>query len=565
MPFDILIKNGRIVDGTGSPGRYGNVAITGGLITGIGDVDGPAKRTIDADGLTVTPGFFDTHTHYDAQLCWDRLATSSCWHGVTTVLTGNCGYGLAPARREHVDYLTRLMSRVEGMPLGVLQDGVPFEWDTFPEYLDFLGRRLGVNVSAQVAHSPLRYYVMGPDSQDRAATEHEVREMQRHLAIAMDAGAVGLSTLKASFQQGVDGRAVPSQLAELDEIYALGEVLRQRKRGVITVSPFPGASHISVEFREFLVDLSLKTGRPVIWNQFQHRWDMPDEWRSLLDYMDRAVSKGANIYAVSKCQSLDLELNLSHTTLFDSLPTWRETLKQPDADKRRLLADSAHRSKLRAEFDKPPEIGTMVHRNKLMRVHATTRPENKSLEGRLVSELAAETETHPVDYFLDLALEEGLETRFIFKGMMNGDPAAVEEIIKSPYCLPGVSDAGAHLDMDCGVDFIALFLRHWVGEVGIMPFEEAIRRLTSMPANVLGLTDRGTLTNGKAADVVMFEADRLEALPREMLPDLPGGAERIIQRAQGVKAVIVNGEILIEDGEHTGSWPGRILPGPIGS
>jgi N-acyl-D-aspartate/D-glutamate deacylase len=205
----------------------------------------------------------------------------------------------------------------------------------------------------------------------------------------------------------------------------------------------------------------------------------------------------------------------------------------------------------------------MVHRNKLMRVHATTRPENKSLEGRLISELAAETETHPVDYFLDLALEEDLETRFIFKGMMNGDPAAVEEIIKSPYCLPGVSDAGAHLDMDCGVDFIALFLRHWVGEVGIMPFEEAIRRLTSMPANVLGLTDRGTLTNGKAADVVMFEADRLEALPREMLPDLPGGAERIIQRAQGVKAVIVNGQIVIEDGEHTGSWPGRILPGPI--
>ncbi len=561
MAVDVLIENARIVDGTGAAARYGGVAVSEGRITGVGDVGGPAKRVIDADGLTVTPGFFDTHTHYDAQLCWDRLATSSCWHGVTTVLTGNCGYGLAPARAEHVDYLTRLMARVEGMPLDVLQEGVPFEWESFPDYLDFLGRQLGVNVAAQVAHSPLRYFVMGPDSQDRAATEAEVGEMQRHLALAMDAGAVGLSTLKASFQQGVDGRAVPSQKAELEEIYALGDVLRQKGRGIITVSPFPGASHISPEFRAFLVDLSDKTGRPVIWNQFQHRWDMPDEWRNLLAFMEEAVGKGANIYAVSKCQSLDLELNLNHTTMFDTFPAWRETLKKPHEEKCRLLADPGHRAKLREEFDAPPAMGTMVNRNRLMRVQSTNLPQNKATEGRLVLELAAEAGKHPVDYFLDLALEEDLQTRFLFKGMMNGDPAAVEQIIKSPYCLPGVSDAGAHLDMDCGVDFIALFLRHWVGEVGVMSFEEAIRRLTSMPANVLGLTDRGVLEEGRAADIVMFDADRLDALPRELRPDLPGGAKRIIQRAQGVKAVMVNGEIVIEDGEHTGVWPGRVLPG----
>ena len=561
MAVDVLIENARIVDGTGAAARYGGVAVSEGRIAGVGDVSGPAKRVIDADGLTVTPGFFDTHTHYDAQLCWDRLATSSCWHGVTTVLTGNCGYGLAPARPEHVDYLTRLMARVEGMPLNVLQEGVPFEWESFPDYLDFLGRKLGVNVAAQVAHSPLRYFVMGPDSQDRAATDAEISEMQRLLATAMDAGAVGLSTLKAGFQRGVDGRAVPSQKAEPEEVYALGEVLRQKGRGIITVSPFPGASHISPEFRAFLVDLSDKTGRPVIWNQFQHRWDMPDEWRNLLAFMEEAAAKGTNIYAVSKCQSLDLELNLNRTTLFDTFPVWRETLNQPHAAKRRLLADPAHRVKLREEFDAPPAAGAMVNRNLLMRVQNVDLPRNKAAEGRLVLDLAAEAGKHPVDYFLDLALEEDLQTRFLFKGMMNGDPAAVEQIIKSPYCLPGVSDAGAHLDMDCGVDFIALFLRHWVGEVGVMSFEEAIRRLTSMPANLLGLTDRGVLAEGMAADIAMFDADRLDALPRELLPDLPGGAKRIIQRAQGVKAVMVNGEIVIEDGEHTGAWPGRVLPG----
>ena len=239
MAVDVLIENARIVDGTGADARYGGVAVSEGRIVGVGEVSGPAKRVIDADGLTVTPGFFDTHTHYDAQLCWDRLATSSCWHGVTTVLTGNCGYGLAPARPEHVDYLTRLMARVEGMPLNVLQEGVPFEWESFPDYLDFLGRKLGVNVAAQVAHSPLRYFVMGPESQDRAATDAEISEMQRLLATAMDAGAVGLSTLKASFQRGVDGRAVPSQKAEPEEVYALGDVLRQKGRGIITVLPSP--------------------------------------------------------------------------------------------------------------------------------------------------------------------------------------------------------------------------------------------------------------------------------------------------------------------------------------
>ena len=232
-----------------------------------------------------------------------------------------------------------------------------------------------------MAHSPLRYFVMGPDSQDRAATAAEISEMQRLLAAAMDAGAVGLSTLKASFQRGVDGRAVPSQKAEPEEVYALGDVLRQKGRGIITVSPFPGASHISPEFRAFLVDLSDKTGRPVIWNQFQHRWDMPDEWRNLLAFMEEAAAKGANIYAVSKCQSLDLELNLNRTTLFDAFPVWRETLNQPHAEKRRLLADPAHRVKLREEFDAPPAAGAMVNRNLLMRVAERGPPPEQGCGG----------------------------------------------------------------------------------------------------------------------------------------------------------------------------------------
>ena len=556
MAVDLLIKDGLIVDGSGSTPFQGNVAISDGKIVGAGPVGDGAHRTIHADGLAVAPGFFDMHTHYDSQVCWDPLATSSCWHGITSILTGNCGYGIAPAKESDQEYLMQLMSHVEGIPLDVLRDGIDWEWGSFGDYLRRLQRSLGVNVAAQVAHLPLRYYVMGPDACERAATTDEITQMAELLHEAMAAGATGLSSLKSIHNRGPNGTAVPTQKCELAEIQALGEVLGELRRGIITISPHPGASNIDQEFRDFLVDLSLTTGRPVVWNQFQHRWDMPDVWRELLQFMEEAAGRGAQVYAVSKCQSLDLEFNLVLGQHFDPLPTWKEVLHKPHEEKTRLLADSKTRDRLRVEWDQPS--GATMRRADVL-VQRTSMPEHRQLEGKHLADLAAERRQHPVDYLIDLALAEDLKTQFVYPGVMNGDPEAVSQIITSPYCLPGVSDAGAHLDQDCGVDFTGKLLGHWVRERGVMSLQEAVRRLTSWSASMLGITDRGLIREGLAADLVLFDPATIRALPREFISDLPGGKERIIQRAEGIAAVLVNGQVLIEDNEHTGALPGKLL------
>jgi N-acyl-D-aspartate/D-glutamate deacylase len=560
MGYDAIFKGGTVVDGSGSPGFRADVAVKDGQIAAVGDLKTESGRIIDAEGCTVAPGFIDMHTHYDVQLCWDPLATSSCWHGVTTVLTGNCGYGIAPLNHEHRDYVAALMSYVEGISLDVLESAVDWKWNTFGEYLKRLrGNGLGVNVAPQVPHSPLRYYVMGEAACEREATQDEIARMKQVVRESIAEGAIGFSTLQAEGRLGAWNKPIPSEMASIEELRELGSVLSEfRAGGVITISPKPGTSRISPEYREFLMDWSKAANRPVVWSQFMHRWDLPDMWKDLIGFMKHAEDQGSQVYAVAKCQRLDLEFNLVRTGMFDYYPTWKEVLGKPHEEKKRLMADPATRAKLREEAT-PKDGDSPGRRPEIMEIKTTVLEKNKSLQGRRVVDVAAEQGKHYVDCFIDLAVEEDLATQFIYAGIMNGDPAAVGEIIKAPYCLPGSSDAGAHLNMDCGVDFSSLLLGHWVREKGVMSLEEAVRRLTSLSANVLGLTDRGCLEVGKAADVVVFNPETIQAMPREMVNDIPGGNERIIQRVEGVETVMVNGQVLLDHGAHTGDLPGMLL------
>ncbi len=559
MAYDLVIKNGTVVDGTGGAAYRADVALKDGKIAEIGDLKGSAAgKTLDADGLTVAPGFFDVHTHYDCQLLWDPLATSSCWQGVTTVLMGNCGFTIAPGRPSDAEYLMRLMARVEGIPLDVLRNGIDWTWDSFGTYLDRIGEGLGVNVGAQVGHSALRYYVMGKESYEREATGEEIAEMKQILREAMQQGAIGFSSAQTAHHTGGYGEPIPSRLSSREELTGLCGVLSEFDRGVIGMNPHPGGSFISQEFEDVLVSLPQIAKKPVLWNQLMHRWEEPNRWRETLAFMDRAGADGSPIYAVARTQRMDLEFNLGATYMFDGLPTWKETINKPHAQKLEALADPALRDHLRTEWEGLIS-GTPSRRLALLEVARVKDQRNKGLEGQGVGDLAAKAGKHPMDYILDLSLQEDLETQFVYMGSLNGDPEAVSQMITHPYCLPGLSDAGAHLDMDCGVDFTSVLLGQWVRERQVMTLEEGIRRLTSMPAGVLGLKDRGVLKEGKAGDVVVFDPETIKALPRQMADDLPGGGKRIIQKAEGVRAVMVNGEVLLENGQHTGAAPGKVV------
>ena len=560
MAYDILIKNGTVVDGTGMPRCRADVGIKDGRIVERGRLGGAAGRTIDATGLVVAPGFIDMHTHYDVQLAWDPLATSSCWHGVTTVLIGNCGFGIAPGRASDADYLMRLMARVEGMQLDVLRAGLDWTWESFGEFLDGLARGLGVNVAAQVGHCPLRYYVMGEASYQRPSTDDELKEMKAILREAMTRGAAGFSSDQTSNHVGAYGEPVPSRMGAWDELIELAGVVGEFNHGVVGLNPHPGGGDITPEFRETMKQMSFASGRPVLWNSLMHRWDQPSVYRGLIDFMAEAASEGAQIYAMGRTQRMDLEFNFRFTAMFDLFPAWREVLAQPHEQKKRMMGDEEVRRRLREEWD--ARISRMSSRQpRFLEVARTVLPKNKSMAGRKLVDLQRETGKHIVDLLLDVSLEEDLQTQFMYVGTMNGDEEAVAQIVTSPYSVPGVSDAGAHVDMDCGVDFSDVLLGKWVRQRGVLSLEQAVNRLTFFSASLLGLTDRGLIREGMAADVVVFDAETIGPGEREMVADLPGGGRRLVQRSDAVRTVIVNGQVLLQEGRHTGDLPGRIVSG----
>ena len=560
MAHDLLITNARIVDGTGSPARHGAVAISGERIVAVGDATGPAKQTIDAQGLVVAPGFIDLHTHYDAQVTWDPLCTPSCYHGTTTVVMGNCGYGMAPVRPQDRDYVMGTFSCVEGVSKETLISGIPWEWETLSEYYEWLGQRgLGTNVAPQVGHSAVRRYVMGPEAHEREATPDEVEALAALVRQGLEQGAVGFTISRVAHQKGEHGEPIPSFVAAEEEIFAMADVLREIDRGIIGINLRTKGLDFNQEDRDQLVRLARATGRVVNWNEFNQRWEYPDQWRSLLDFMEAAQREGAQVYAVMRCQRNDCQFNLRATHLFDGSPAWQELMAQPDPEKLRRLGDSESRAAL-AQQAEPGLKGSRMRFERLGVARAASE-RNRGLDDRLLSDIARERDTRPVELLLDIALEEELGTEFGFLGVTNGDESAVEAMLRSPATIIGISDAGAHLHSGCGADYPTYFLGKWVREKETFSLEKAVWSLTAQPARLAGLASRGVLRPGAAADLCIFDSDTVAPMPMEVWHDLPSGESRDVKRAQGIEWVIVNGQVLLSHGEPTDALPGRLLTG----
>ncbi|TDJ08341.1 MAG: hypothetical protein E2O71_04980 [Deltaproteobacteria bacterium] len=560
MAHDILIRGGTIIDGSGAPRFRGDLALAQGRIAAVGEVDGAADHIIDAAGLVVCPGFIDLHTHYDAQVTWDPLCTPSGDHGTTTVVMGNCGYAVAPVRARDRDYSMGMFSCVEGVSKHTLASGLPWEWETQPQYLDWLRRRgLGLNVAAQVGHSAVRRFVLGPAAHERTASGDEIAEMEQLVREGLGAGAIGFTTSRVAHQKGEQGEPIPSFVAAEEEMFTLACVLRDLDRGIIGINPRTKAQDFNQEDREQLVRLARASGRVVTWNEFNQRSEYPDQWRSLLDFMESAQRQGARIYAVMRCQRLDVHFNLRDTNYLNGSSGWREFMGLSHQAKLDRLGQAEIRKALSRELETLVSQSPGFFARTGVAVAASAR--NRPLVGRLLSDVAAERSTTLGDLFLELLLEEQLETEFAFLRVTNDDDEAVATMLKSPATITGISDAGAHLHTFCGADYPTYFLARWIREKQVLPLEQGVRSLTSLPAELAGLHDRGLLRVGAAADVCIFDPQTVAPEPLEIWHDLPGGESRHIKRARGVEWVIVNGEVLLHRGKPTGHLPGQVLAG----
>jgi len=550
VTYDVLIKGGRIVDGTGQQAYDGDVAIEGGRIVALGAVDGPAERVIDATGHVVAPGFIDAHTHYDAQLLWDPTANPSTAHGITTILTGNCGYTLAPVRRDDQDYLMGLFAAAEEIPKQALQRFAPLGWETFPEYLDSMGGRLGVNILTQVGHSAVRRFVMGDDSVERAATPDEIAAMVRVVEEALDAGAAGLSSSQAPHQRGELGEHIPSYFADQAEVRALAEAVRRKSGRLLSINPASKRTGLTDEDRALLVELADLSGAVVSWNDLGMGTPNGD---SAVEFMEAELGNGREIYAVARCQRAETRFTLKKlSAVFATSESWVELSKLDLDDKLAALTDPAWREQL-AEF-----WGTAKFMANAS-VEKGTTPETVALEGRLLDDIAAERGVSAAEVMFDVAIADRLETYFRITGPVNVDESRLERILKSPATLVGISDGGAHLQTFAGGDYTSYFLAHWVREKEAFTLEEGVAALTSRVAEFLGLSDRGTLAVGKAADIVVFDADTVEPLALQTLDDIPGGGTRMTKASRGIPWVLVNGVPVVDAGVATAAVPGAVL------
>ena len=556
MTYDLKITGGTIVDGTGTPGYRGDVGIANGRIVALGQAEATARQTIDAAGRVVCPGFIDIHTHYDFQLFWDPMLSISSWHGVTTVVIGNCGFGIAPTRPEHRDLLMATMENVEGMDVRALREGMGEEWpfETFPELLEAIERRgVAVNVGALIGHSPVRLYVMGTDSVERAATADEVARMEGIVSEALDAGAIGFATSKTGMHVGFQGRPVPSRLAELDEIRALAGVLGRAGRGIMMAAIGRG-----LFFKEFAI-IAEETGRPICWAALLAGMKGPGSHRSLLDRVNAQQAAGLEIYPQVMGRPIKFDMNMAEPFLMDSLESFKAVAAADREGKKRFYADPAFRAELNAEIGPHgmPPYGTPWQDSAI-----SYCPSAAALEGRTLRDVAREQSRDPLDVMLDLSLESDLKARFRLP-VVNTDENEVRELITDPATVLGLSDAGAHASQLCDACFATDMLGRWVREKRALALEDAVRIMTSRPADLYGLVDRGRLAEGACADVVVFDPATVACGEPRRVTDFPAGAERLVVDAYGIDTVICNGAIIRRDGEDAlgngDARPGQVL------
>ena len=552
----LLIRNARIVDGTGGPSRSGDVAVVDGKIAAV-DKQLPASalpkgaREIDARGKALAPGFIDVHTHFDPQICWDRLATPCLEHGVTTILMGNCSLSLAPVKRSDQRALAGMFKQIEDIPLSAFDEGVPWSWETFGEYLSFVRRGLGINVAALVGHSPLRVYVMGAAAQERAATDAELDTMCRVLAQSIRDGAAGLSTSYVDIDESM--RPVPSRFATRDEVIALGRAMRGAGRGLIETVPVFYNPPQQLENIHDMAEISRQSGVMCTVAPIVHSADST-LWKDSLAALEEEAARGAQVFGQSMPRTFDINIRLNETSfVLYALPAWNEVMRMPLDERRRAFADPGRRDDLR---NQAILLGNLWN---VMVVGKVFRDANRTLEGRKLTEIAAERGVSPAEAMLDIACSEDLETEFSMRDFLHVEPEGVTAILAHPRIHIGASDAGAHLAQFCGAGDTSYLLARWVRDLKAFTLEKAVHRLTGELADAFGIRGRGRLAPGLAADLVLFDPDRIDRGAEDFVNDLPGGGNRYVRHANGIDAVIVNGAVTWEQGAYTGARAGEVV------
>ena len=555
MSYDLVIRNGFVVDGTGAPGQHADVAVSDGRIVELGEVNGSAKKTIDASDLVVAPGFVDPHTHYDAQICWDDVTSPSCWHGVTTVMMGNCGVGLAPCRPETREVAAWDLVNVEAIPFDVLNEGVTWDWETFPEYMDAARRRgSGLNLGFLAALTPFRHYVLGEESMERAATTQETETIAGLIKDAMNAGAFGFTTTNAGQHVGYHGRPLACRLASKDELKAYSNVLRDLGRGAIEVALTNEVSRVDESERELLDLLLTESQRPVTWLALLNRDDDPDAVQNTLVEVADLIERGS--VPQCTCRPFIVQIDLRTPFIFANMECWNPVLNRPAEEQIAILRDPEFRAAFKEALKRPLIFSG---RWEVMTVLEAKSAQCANLVGRNVREIAAERGTDPVDTFLDIAIEDNLEMQFNYE-LFNSDESRIPELIKDPRTMIGLSDGGAHVDSICDAGYATYLLGTWVRDQEVMPLERAIQRITTEPAALFGITQRGRIAPGLAADFAIFDLSTVGSdKTGEMRYDLPGGGRRLVVPSRGMEYTIVNGEVLFESGKDTGSRNGMVL------
>ncbi|HEV2337134.1 MAG TPA: amidohydrolase family protein [Stellaceae bacterium] len=556
MAYDLLIKNGRIVDGSGMPAFKGDVGVKDGKIAEIGKLSGSAGRTIDAAGRVVAPGFIDNHCHYDAQVTWDPLCTFSPEHGATSVIFGNCSLSLAPVRKGTEERLAEFLSYVEAIPMEILKT-VEFEWETVPEYMEHLDHHLGVNVGNLIGHTAVRHYVLGDDCQKPGATEAQVKAMQEVVRDGMQAGALGLSVSREKGHFDPQGVPIPALWADEAEIFALADVLRELSTGTIQAG---GGQY--VELKDGMIRrLAEASGRTVVYNSLSHTMRRPDEWKIHMARIEETAALGIRAYPMCSPNRVTQDFTMQNSQVFRGLPTWHPILLMSNEEKLRLYADPEIRAKLHEEavVNKPDSaVGISKTWWNYIWVNEPVLPKNKWMQFKSIGQIAEKEGKRVIDAFLDLVVEEKLETRFL-QAENNTDDEVLKKILTHPNAIIGLGDGGAHVQFHGGYGYITKLLGEWVREKQVMSLEQAVRRLTFDSASTFGLYDRGLLRPGMAADIAIFDPATVKCGPEEVVHDFPAGGWRIKETSEGVSHTIVNGQVLLEDKKHTGALPGRVL------
>lgn len=567
MKYDLIIKNGTVVDGSGLPSFRADVGVVHGKIASIGRVNDSAKETIDADGQVVSPGFIDGHTHMDAQVSWDPLGTCSCYHGITSVIMGNCGFTLAPCRESEKDLVMRNLERAEDISPEAMNAGIDWSWETFPEYLDAVdGLPKGINYSAYVGHSALRTYVMGERAFSEEANEADLEAMKREVRDSLRAGAIGFTTSRTRNHQTPDSGPVASRLASWEEVRALVGVMGDMNAGIFEIaSEDTGRDPERIrEYLNRLKALAVETRRPVTYGMFASR-RAPDVWPHFFNIADETAAEGGRMFVQVHSRQLSVVVSFETRTPFDKLPVWKELRAKSLAEQKAAFQDPAMRAKLVHAFENAPQgeriVGAEARRADFDWIFVMDKP---SPPFRSVTEVAAEKGVHPVELMMDLAVEKDMKA-FFNQPLFNEDQDKVLEMMQHPRAVVTFSDSGAHVSQIMDSSLQTHLLAYWMREREAVTLEQAVNWLTFRPASHFDLRGRGLLREGYAADLNVFDPTTIAPQMPVVADDLPAGARRLVQKADGISSTIVNGEVVLRDGKHTGALPGQLIRGPLAS